>query len=182
MKFLFYFWWVLLLIVITPYKVLVHLTQTVVRLVQWVSLPPSLPLSQNPDQPRQARGYLRLLARIRAWHSSKLYLPGVRESSEQLEQRVMRVVSIGTPLAQAKQIMERNGFRCEYETHATFVRDADQGRNGARGETVLSDAEFLLCRKRRAPSLIVSHDWTCALEHKEGYVTRVFARTWLTGP
>lgn len=181
---LFCFMWVLSVVFITPGRILFDFIHTVVRLIRWVAFPPDVPVSQISDHPRRTRGYLRFRERIRAWHASKLSLPSLSETSEQLEQRIRRVVPIGTPLAQARQVMERNGFKWDDEPSATFPRDADEGRTTSHSELVVSETGFQCCRKSRTGYLVVpiTQDWICAFEYHEGAVARVVARTWFTGP
>lgn len=116
--------------------------------------------------------------------------PGLRVRGDldylKQEQEIARIIPIGTPVAQAKKIMERNDFKCRYEVHATFARPPV---GGGRSENVLSDADILLCHRNRPGCLIpiwpygwMQQDWFCAFEHKEGAVTRIFAKAWLTGP
>src|SRR6266567_5157670 len=90
----------------------------------------------------------------------------VRGDSDQIEQEIMRLIPIGTPVAQAKKIMARNDFTCQYKDHATFVRS-----RGVSSDIVLRDADILLCRRTRPGCLIpiwpygwVAQDWICAFE------------------
>jgi hypothetical protein len=113
----------------------------------------------------------------------------VRGDSDQIEREIERLIPIGTPVAQAKKIMDRNGFKCEYVVHGTFTRSRGDGSP----DIVLRNADLLSCHRARLgcffpiwPSrnlfFFPAQDWICAFEHKEGSVTRVFAKTWLTGP
>lgn len=116
---------------------------------------------------------MRFLDLIRIGSSPRFNLRSAKHA-DQLEREIARFIPIGTPVAQAKQIMERNGFTCHSVEHET-------GGSG-KGEIVLRDTDFLSCHKT-SPGffLIFQQDWKCTLEHKEGRVTRIIASTWVTG-
>jgi hypothetical protein len=44
------------------------------------------------------------------------------ENPDMMEQEILRVIPPGTPIADAKKIMERNWFKCEYSENSIFGR------------------------------------------------------------
>jgi hypothetical protein len=90
---------------------------------------------------------------------------------------VMRVVPIGTAIAEAKSKMEEKGFKCNMVFRQSY---SDYSSPGGR-QVVYPSAGFLSCVSARTVKLVIEKDWDVALFVVDGKVTAVATNVYLTG-
>lgn len=82
-------------------------------------------------------------------------IPSGLESEPAVQQRVLSVVPVGTPLIDAKQRMEANGFACVFQWHAIW--------NGQQ------NASYLYCHREEG-GLMNARQWQVAFPIHAGTV------------
>lgn len=103
------------------------------------------------------------------------------EDPDLMEQEILHHTPIGSPIADAKIIMEQNGFKCEYREKETFAEVRyDKNAPGRLRQTVYEDVDSLYCDISKG--FIVARRWQASLVHKERLVTEVSVSTGLIGP
>jgi hypothetical protein len=81
------------------------------------------------------------------------------DEPDKMEKEILRYISIGGSIIDAKAVMERNKFNCKYSENATFVRE--RGTPGNLKQT-LYKGDFLYCYRERA-FLIAYQKWQAAI-------------------
>ena len=82
-------------------------------------------------------------------------IPSGLESEPAVQQRVLSVIPVGTPLIEAKQRMEANGFGCVFQWHAIW-----EGKQ---------DASYLYCHREEG-GLTNARQWQVAFPIHAGTV------------
>ncbi|MEQ9549235.1 MAG: hypothetical protein RIM23_06420 [Coleofasciculus sp. G3-WIS-01] len=102
------------------------------------------------------------------------------EDPDLMEEEILYQIPIGSPIDEAKVIMEQNGFKCEYVQNGTYseVR-ASQNAPGRIRQTKHENVDFIYCDINQG--FIVSRRWQAAIEYKDGCVTKVSVSTGLSG-
>jgi hypothetical protein len=87
------------------------------------------------------------------------------ETNDEMKDQIVAWIPIGTPIADARQIMEEKGYRCS---------------PGAAGE---ERPAKLHCEFEKKTSLVTSHTWAVDYSYDESdTVTDVAVKQWGTGP
>ncbi|NES73130.1 MAG: hypothetical protein F6K24_52030, partial [Okeania sp. SIO2D1] len=88
-----------------------------------------------------------------------------------MEQEILRLIPLGSSIEKAKEIMENNGFQCEYFENDSFVRvrDDPNGRPRVR-QTLYENVCHLYCDISKG--LIVQRRWQASIVHERGVVSR----------
>ncbi|BAT56959.1 hypothetical protein NOS3756_59710 (plasmid) [Nostoc sp. NIES-3756] len=102
------------------------------------------------------------------------------ENPDMMEQEILRVIPPGTPIADAKKIMERNWFKCEYYENNMVRRIREVSATSEPESTYFGRVDTLLCK--RSKGFIVTQDWIVDIVHKNNQVTIVIVNYGLTGP
>lgn len=92
------------------------------------------------------------------------------EDPRLMEKEILAHISVGSPVFQAKKVMEENRFKCRYLQDETF------------GTT--EEKDFLHCDFSKlllSKALLVSRRWLVAIDHQEGKVVNVSVSTGLIG-
>jgi hypothetical protein len=88
-----------------------------------------------------------------------------RKTDREMNQRIIALVPVGTPIAEARKKMEENGFRCSSEQNG----EPEPGK--------------LHCSIDKSMNWAVTTTWVADLSFDErGLVTDVAIRSWATGP
>ncbi|MDY6785133.1 MAG: hypothetical protein SW833_21750 [Cyanobacteriota bacterium] len=97
-----------------------------------------------------------------------------------MEQEIQRFIPLGSSVVEAREIMESNGFVCEYAENERFsrVRD-DPSAPGRIRQTIYENVDYLYCDISKG--FIVSRRWQAALVHEDSQVTFISVSTGLTG-
>jgi hypothetical protein len=103
---------------------------------------------------RSLRSFILILALV-ACSKPDWDIPSGLRSEPAVQQRVLAVVPIGTPLVDAKQRMEVNGFTCVFQWHAIW--DGHQ------------DASYLYCHREEG-GLTNARQWEVAFPIHAGTV------------
>jgi hypothetical protein len=87
---------------------------------------------------------------------------------------------IDSSIDRAKQIMEKNGFRCEFTENGAFARTRD-GKNapGEIRQQVYENVDYLYCDASRG--FLVQRRWQVAIGYQEKLIKFVAVSTGLTG-
>jgi hypothetical protein len=88
------------------------------------------------------------------------------EEPRRMTEAILRQIPAGTPIDDAQQFMEQEGFKCSREDNEAF-RDP-------------SGMNYIYCV--RSEGSIVTRRWQVAVVHRKGKVVEVLAITWLIGP
>lgn len=86
-------------------------------------------------------------------------IPSGLESEPAVRQRVLSVIPVGTPLIEAKQRMETNGFVCVFQWHAIW-----EGKQ---------DASYLYCHREEG-GLTHARQWQVAFPIHAGTVVEAW--------
>ncbi|HLP88451.1 MAG TPA: hypothetical protein VK184_07655 [Nostocaceae cyanobacterium] len=97
-----------------------------------------------------------------------------------MEQEISRFIPTGTSIVEAKKIMERNRFKCEYSEKDTFARTREVPDTSVPEAIFFRNVDFLLCNHSKG--FIVTQDWIVGIFHENGLVTNVAVNYGLTGP
>jgi hypothetical protein len=79
---------------------------------------------------------------------------------------ILQAVPIGSSVDDAQRFMEQQGFTCNRKTNASYQN--------------LKGIDFLSCG--RSEGMIVHHDWSVVIIHRNAKLTDVLTNLWLTGP
>lgn len=98
-----------------------------------------------------------------------------------MEQEILRFIPIDSSIEQAKYLMEKNGFKCEYIKNGTFSRsrDNENGRDRTR-QAIYKNIDYLYCDITKS-FFIVNRRWQASIVHENTKVTQVFVSTGLIG-
>ena len=97
----------------------------------------------------------------------------IRDNQE-MQEKLVALIPPGTPIEQAKRLMENEGFVCTCEKNETFI-----SHDGSR----FANRTFLLCdRYDRQPRSLVSRRWQIALMEQDERVAGVAVSSGLSGP
>ncbi len=97
------------------------------------------------------------------------------EDPDLMKEEILSYISIGSPIADAKEVMEQNGFTCEYMENET---------HGTTEENLRFNVDFLYCdfsKPLLSKALVVSRRWQVVIEHQDESVESVFVSTGLVG-
>lgn len=94
-----------------------------------------------------------------------------------MKQEIEKYIRIGSSIENAKQIMERNGFKCRFVERGSFAEMGDDERFVRRHD----NADFLHCDKEKG-GFICSRRWQVAIVHKDGIVSDIFVSISQTCP
>ena len=84
----------------------------------------------------------------------------------EVEQEIQRLMPTGTSVHEAKKMMRRNGFRCEW----TERRAHKQRRQSS-----------LFCRRDDGSGILIERSWMIFLDYEQDLITNIQASTGLTG-
>ena len=102
----------------------------------------------------------------------------LRDDPQAMKQEVLKKVPIGSPIQDARKIMEENGFAVAAYENADFV----EYPNGDYNREILHKGEdFLLCYKKSTPFFFVTREWMIIIVHGGDVVSDIFVNTGLTG-
>lgn len=105
---------------------------------------------------------------------------GFRLSSDPLKarQQLLERIPVGTPLATAKERMERFGFKCELLQSEEFA--AQTTRLGEQGQYIkYRDINYLCCTKERPVFPFGDRVWVVALVIGQGgLITNILIQVW----
>jgi hypothetical protein len=90
---------------------------------------------------------------------------------------LMRVVPVGTTVAEAKSKMESYGFKCNMVLNKSY---SDYSSPDGR-QVVYPPADFLSCVSARTVKFIIEKTWLAALVVVEDKVTAIATNVYLTG-
>jgi hypothetical protein len=89
-------------------------------------------------------------------------------------------VPIDSSIDRAKQIMEKNGFNCQFTENGTFARmRIDKNAPSGTRHQVYENVDYLYCANSKG--FLVQRRWQVAIFHTEKYVKSVAVSTWLVG-
>jgi hypothetical protein len=88
------------------------------------------------------------------------------DQSDEMIEAVEARAGAGSPIADAREFMEQEGFECSEVTNGSFV-----GRDGI---------DYLYCDRRDGSP--VARRWQVAIVHRGGLIVEVLATTGLIGP
>jgi hypothetical protein len=92
------------------------------------------------------------------------------DNPDEMEQEILRYIPIGSSIADAKIMMERNRFNCTYSENETFVRERGSQSNFRQ---TLYKGDHLYCfRERRV--LLSYQKWQASIVYKNKHVTAVY--------
>jgi len=96
------------------------------------------------------------------------------EDPDRMEEEIRHHVPIGSSIADAKTVMEQNGFKCEYIQNGTYseVRNSEDAPGGTR-QTVHRNVDFLYCDCSKSTGMFVSRRWQVSIEHQDENVKSV---------
>ncbi|MGE3152428.1 MAG: hypothetical protein AB7G48_09660 [Nitrospiraceae bacterium] len=94
-------------------------------------------------------------------------IPSGLESESAVRQRVLALIPVGTPLIDAKQRMESNGFTCVFQWHGLW-----DGRQ---------DASYLYCHREEG-GLIHARQWQVAFPIHTGTVMEALVVSGMIAP
>lgn len=102
------------------------------------------------------------------------------EDPDVVEREILRIVPIDSSIDRAKQIMEKNGFNCQFTENGTFARmRIDKNAPSGTRHQVYENVDYLYCANSKG--FLVQRRWQVAIFHTEKYVKSVAVSTWLVG-
>ncbi|MDY6785132.1 MAG: hypothetical protein SW833_21745 [Cyanobacteriota bacterium] len=98
-----------------------------------------------------------------------------------MEQEIQRFIPLGSSVTEAREIMESNGFECDYIEDRRFTRERGSPDSPGTGRTIIYESiDYLYCDISKG--FIVSRRWQVAIIHEDRQVTLIAVSTGLTGP
>jgi hypothetical protein len=91
---------------------------------------------------------------------------------DEMKQTLKREIPVGTPAADGRRFMEREGFSCSIIKHGSF---SEQG-------TEVRGIDFLYCCRQDPSSAWVSCKWQIALVLRDDVVSDILVSSGLVGP
>jgi hypothetical protein len=99
-----------------------------------------------------------------------------------MEREVLSYIPIGSPINIAKQVMEKNGFKCEYRINETFVHERDDKSAPGRVRWTLHEGkDFLYCDCSKG-FLIVEQRWQASIVYRNSIVTEILISSGIIAP
>jgi hypothetical protein len=91
-----------------------------------------------------------------------------------MKQTLKREIPVGTPEAEARRFMERQGFSCTLEKQQSF---SEQGKT-------FNDLDFLYCTRSDTSTTLslVSREWKIAVVVQNHLVSDILVSSGLLGP
>lgn len=102
----------------------------------------------------------------------------MHSESKQMRAEIQRWIRGGTPVGDAKALMERSGFACTNMQNETFAADHDSGR----GQVFHESLDFLYCDRKALMAPVVMQRWQVALVLERDSVTDVLVSIGIIAP
>jgi hypothetical protein len=103
------------------------------------------------------------------------------DDPDRMEEEILNYIPIGTPVTDAKFLMEINGFQCQYIWNDRYSRNRKLQGSPMLKQTVSPKVDFLSCDIYKG-WFIVSRRWQVAIVHQKSRVTDVSVSTGLLSP
>lgn len=94
-----------------------------------------------------------------------------------MKEEVLKRVPIGSSIEYAKDVMEKNGFKCKMMWNESFADHDDKGNNITR-----KGMDFLYCDKEKMVFPLILRRWQIVIIHQKGIVSEVVPAISVTGP
>ena len=96
-----------------------------------------------------------------------------------MKKEIIKKIPVGTPIQDAKRVMEENGFNCAFMEDSAFSEDQD---GDPQRQIVHEGQDFLLCHKSKTVAPLMMREWNVIIVHKAEMVSEVFVNVGITGP
>lgn len=92
-----------------------------------------------------------------------------------MEQEVLRLIPLGSSVANAEKIMTNNGFKCSPKEKRSFVRENEEIANPR------EEFDYLYCDIEKLAGILVFRRWQINIFHENSKVNQVSVSIGLTG-
>ncbi len=104
------------------------------------------------------------------------------ETAATMKSVVLENVPSGTPIADARQFMERERFKCELVQDGIFLEEQSSADGSSDRPIKHEGIDFILCRREEKMGFWVSRVWSVALVTDHDVVNDVMVRMYYIGP